>query len=157
MEGSPGRWSADLLHLSAPMRGVDIKCFEEGWSEGVGCGERLFPEGKESSLQEECAVSVPADRGLSAEEGWRPHTPSRPLSAGGVCAPVLSGPACLFFLLYSWKVGYTAKADMGQSYLPSAGSDSCRSPGLLLCGSQRTEGCKLCFLYAPVLRSPWRW
>lgn len=62
------------------MRDMDIKCFEEGWSEGVGCGENLFPEGKESSLGRVCLLvsiscEMPADRGLSAGEGWRPPPP----------------------------------------------------------------------------------
>lgn len=55
MEESPGRWSAGLQNLGAPMRDMDSKCFEEGWSEGVRCGETLFPGGQESCLERVCS------------------------------------------------------------------------------------------------------
>lgn len=107
-----GAQGVALQNLRAAMRGASFKCFEEVCSEGIRCGEKLFPGSKARSPGRVLLVNVGCEnahrpRRLRAEEDPRPHTPSARLSVVGMRALVLSCSARLFGLLRSVKVGYT--------------------------------------------------
>lgn len=110
-------------------------------------------------------MRMPADRGQSAEDGWWSHSPSQRTDGG----PTPPSPALCWCCLRSSSVRSPVPLFTFvqlESGVHCQGRHGAELPSIsrkwqlqisrpFTLWESETEGCKLCFLYTPVLRSPW--
>lgn len=88
------------------------------------------------------------------EEGWRPHTPFTVPCWWCLCSSPVRSRVPLFTFA-QLESGVHCQGRHGAEVPSVSGKRQLLISRPFSLWESETEGCKLCFLYAPVLRSPW--